>query len=316
MDYPKGIREVYLQLPADLNPGIGTLAEELTQGERHPFARAKAIESHLSTQFEYTLTGEQGTEDPLADFLLKTRAGHCEYFASGMVVLLRSLGIPARMANGFYGGAWNEFGQYYAIRQGDAHAWVEAYFPGYGWLTFEPTPPAGTLVPPSNDWGASLQSYLDSMKLQWFKWVIEYDLEKQIAVFRELGKKLGGLGGRGGEEFGDQTEQVKDWLEDSVSQKNIGLTVLFTLGFGVGLLLLVIGVRNMRKGGEGDRRKARDAWRKWRRWMGYAGEPQTTSSTPEELVAEMRENGWRSWGMPSGWLERFRMSRSGWNRPG
>ena len=109
VDYPKGIREVYLQLPADLNPGIGTLAEELTkanapirpgQGDRESF-----------TQFE-TLTGEQGTEDPLADFLLKTRAGHCEYFASGMVVLLRSLGIPARMANGFYGGAWNEFGQY------------------------------------------------------------------------------------------------------------------------------------------------------------------------------------------------------------
>ena len=59
-------------------------------------------------------------------------------------------------------GAWNDFGQYYAIRQGDAHAWVEVYFPGYGWLTFEPTPPSGALAPNETDWTTRIQSWMDS----------------------------------------------------------------------------------------------------------------------------------------------------------
>ena len=99
--------------------------------------------SYLRRNFRYTLklTGTPG-RDPLAHFLFETRAGHCEYFASAMAVMLRAIGIPSREVNGFLPGEYNDLGGDYIVRASDAHSWVEAYFPGSGWITFDPTPPA------------------------------------------------------------------------------------------------------------------------------------------------------------------------------
>ena len=102
--YPPDIAQIYLQLPETLDPKIAPFAREVIADAANAFDKAKAVERHLSTQFTYSLEGNKDPADPLADFLLKSRSGHCEYFASGMVIMLRSLGIPARMANGFYGG--------------------------------------------------------------------------------------------------------------------------------------------------------------------------------------------------------------------
>ena len=99
---------------------------------RTPYDKAIAIENFLRSRFTYTLelSGKPG-DDPLAHFLFETHAGHCEYFASAMTIMLRTLGIPAREVNGFLPGEFNDLAGDYIVRASDAHSWVEAYFPGH-----------------------------------------------------------------------------------------------------------------------------------------------------------------------------------------
>ena len=139
----------YLQLPEDLPRRIGDLARSVTEGEAHPFDQAVAIESFLR-QIPYTLTPPPtpADRDFVDFFLFSAQQGYCVYHASAMVVMLRELGIPARFVEGYAIPASTPFtldarGRYvYEVRNTQAHAWVEAYFPGYGWVTFDPTPRA------------------------------------------------------------------------------------------------------------------------------------------------------------------------------
>ena len=86
--------------------------------------------------------------DPVADFLFNVKAGHCEYFATAMAVMLRTRGVVARVVNGFLPGEYNEAAGAYTVRQSDAHSWVEVYFPETrSWVTFDPTPSAGRVEP-------------------------------------------------------------------------------------------------------------------------------------------------------------------------
>lgn len=178
-DYPARIRSLYLPLPAQ-QQGVVDLARSMTAGLDNPHDISVAIESALKSGWEYSLDSRHGDVDPLADFLLTNRTGHCEYFASGMVVLLRLLGVPARIVNGFYGGVRNDYGDYVALRRADAHSWVEVYFPGHGWVTFDPTPASALDMRRAGGFFASFTSAVDAMRLTWYRWVVEYDLEKQF----------------------------------------------------------------------------------------------------------------------------------------
>src|ERR1051326_8613684 len=113
------------------------------------------------------------------------------YFASAFAVLARAAGIPTRQVNGFLGGEWNEYKGYVAVRAGDAHSWDEVYFPGAGWVTFDPTP-AGTssLGRGGTGWRAKLGRLMDTLRFQWTKWVIEYDLVAQLSLFKDVGRAL------------------------------------------------------------------------------------------------------------------------------
>ena len=185
-DYPPEIREIYLQLPPELNPRIPGLAQQITAGANNPYDKAIALESYLRGNFAYTLnlTGEPGA-DPLAHFLFETKAGHCEYFASAMTVMLRTLGIPSREVNGFLPGEYNDVAGDYIVRESDAHSWVEAYFPGSGWVTFDPTPAAGEQVSGAF---SRLALYMDWFQLAWNEWVINYDFSHQITLAKEVGQ--------------------------------------------------------------------------------------------------------------------------------
>src|SRR5205823_4276291 len=120
---------------------IPELARSLTAASLTDLERARAIERALRTGYGYTLELPATEEaDPLAHFLFSRRKGHCEYFASAMAVLLRSIGIPARLATGFQSGVYNSISDLWLIRTRDAHSWVEAWIPGRGWTTFDPTP--------------------------------------------------------------------------------------------------------------------------------------------------------------------------------
>src|ERR1035438_6262879 len=190
---PLAARELYLQLPS-LDARIAELARSFAAGGAGDLARARGIERHLRTGYGYTLElPDREVADPLANFLFARRKGHCEYFASSMAVMLRSLGIPARLATGFQSGVYNPVSGLWLVRASDAHSWVEAWIPGYGWTTFDPTPAdpnAGGLA-----WFTRVALYLDAAETFWQQWVVTYDLTRQgtLAYHMELGAQRVGI---------------------------------------------------------------------------------------------------------------------------
>ena len=182
-DYSESMRETYLQLPK-LDPRIPELAKQIMGRADNPYDKARALEIYLRAHYGYTLD-LSGTPppDPLAYFLFDKRAGHCEYFASAMTVMLRSAGIPARIVNGFLTGEYNDVGGDFIVRASDAHSWVEVFFPTYGWLTFDPTPAAQDEPPRMF---AQFARYWDWFQLQWNEWIINYDFVHQVTLAQNL----------------------------------------------------------------------------------------------------------------------------------
>jgi transglutaminase-like putative cysteine protease len=174
---PLQARSDYLQLPP-LDPRIPELARAMTAGAATDLDRARAIERRLRADYGYTLElPDHQVADPLAYFLFTRKQGHCEYFASAMTVMLRTAGIPARLATGFQSGVYNPITDFWLVRASDAHAWVEAWIPGRGWTTFDPTPPD------PNRHGSALLTklglYLDAAGTFWQEWVVSYDISRQ-----------------------------------------------------------------------------------------------------------------------------------------
>ena len=146
-EFPPAITLNYLQLP-NLDPRVPALARQVTASATTDYDRAVALERYLQNNFGYTLDlGTRIPSDPIAYFLFERKRGHCEYFASSMAVMLRTLHIPSRIVNGFRGGEFNDVTGSYIVRARDAHSWVEAYFPGHGWIQFDPTPAASFPAP-------------------------------------------------------------------------------------------------------------------------------------------------------------------------
>jgi len=178
--YSPEIQLPYLQLPPALDARIPQMARQVTASAGNNYDRAVVLERYLMTSFGYTLQLPRvAPKDPLADFLFVRKEGHCEYFASSMAIMLRTLGIPSRVVNGFRTSEFNDLSSNYVIRASSAHSWAEAYFPEYGWVTFDPTPGA----PPTGATGWSrLLLYVDAMASFWREWVVNYDTNHQRAL--------------------------------------------------------------------------------------------------------------------------------------
>lgn len=239
-DYPPAIRDTYLQLPT-IDPRIPELAAQITARDTTPYDKARSLEGYLRSHYGYTLD-LSGTPqaDPLAYFLFQKRAGHCEYFAAAMTVMLRTLDIPSRYINGFQTGEYNDVAGDLVVRASDAHSWVEAYFPGFGWLSFDPTPPSNE--PPPGLF-AQISHYWDWFELQWSEWVINYDFVHQITAAQNLGRFSRDWTERIRAEFSSirrrATSQLELW-QYRVSRSPAGRTEVF-LAFGVfvfGVLIL------------------------------------------------------------------------------
>jgi transglutaminase-like putative cysteine protease len=188
-----GARAQYVQLP-DMDRRIADLARTVTAGVPSDLERARAIERHLRTSYGYTLQlPDREVSSPLAYFLFTRKKGHCEYFASSMAVMLRAIGIPSRLATGFQSGVYNPISDLWLVRASDAHSWVEAWMPGLGWTTFDPTPPD----PNPNTFAllAEVALYLDAAETFWREWVVTYDLSRQgmLAYGMEQGARRMGI---------------------------------------------------------------------------------------------------------------------------
>jgi transglutaminase-like putative cysteine protease len=140
-DYPGEIRMAYLQLPQDLPARVRTLSTRIAGGEPDPYHKAIKIQTYLRENFEYDLTvGEvPAGRDAVDYFLFEMSGGFCSHYASSMAVMLRAVGVPARVAAGYAMGDFDPERQAYRVPESSTHAWVEVFFPGYGWVEFEPT---------------------------------------------------------------------------------------------------------------------------------------------------------------------------------
>jgi transglutaminase-like putative cysteine protease len=147
--YPQWVKDRYLEIPDGIKPKIQELAEKVSAGKDNPFDKASAITDYLRANIQYTLNLPAPPEnrDPVLWVLFDYKKGFCNYYASAEVLMLRSIGIPARMAVGFAQGEHQNGA--YIVRQRDAHAWPEVYFPGLGWVEFEPTVSQDALVRPA-----------------------------------------------------------------------------------------------------------------------------------------------------------------------
>lgn len=218
----------YLQLPTT-SPRMVALAHRLTDDARTPREKAEAVERYLRT-FRYTLTIESGgAEQPVEDFLFRTHAGHCEYFSTAMAILLRTVGVHTRNVTGFLGGTYNHFGRFYAIRQGDAHSWVEVYDPAVGWITFDPTPPSREPIVARTGLLAELDAMVEAFRARWRHYIVGFDLSTQLKLFQGA-FRLVEWSPEGGWMRGRARSQQRGVSTNQSEQKRPVRTVLIVLG--------------------------------------------------------------------------------------
>ncbi len=184
LHYPHSLAIRYLQLPT-LSPSVAELALRVAGEATTPYSKMVAVHRHLLNSYRYSLdVGNTMSPHPIEDFLFKRKTGYCEHFATAMVIMLRELGVPARLVTGFLATEWNNFGHYFTVRQRDAHAWVEVYFPNSGWITMDPTPDSG-FIESSSSWN-TIQSIGQSFELHWDRLFIRYSARDQLAIFYSL----------------------------------------------------------------------------------------------------------------------------------
>jgi protein-glutamine gamma-glutamyltransferase len=282
---------------------------------------ARAVEAYLrdSHQFQYSLNPVRRTPglDPVEDFVTEHRSGHCEYFASALALMLRSLGIPARLAIGFKGGEWNSAGHYYQIRELHAHAWVEAYVgpealptslannaqakKNGAWLTLDPTPSRSVEDEYDSVFGiGAVKRMLDLTQLVWTNYVLGMDSQRQqetiyIPLVEQLENALRGLAGQEGR------QRLRDWLARHVAPR-LGLSQgLFSwqglLTSMIGLLLL-IGTgrlikmvasyfgrwRSRRPAARGRSARRVEFYEQFEALLARYGMPRTPNQTPREFA--------------------------------
>jgi protein-glutamine gamma-glutamyltransferase len=176
-----GFSDIFLQLPDVLDPRVARLAARITQGLPTFAAKAAAIRHHLLTTFTYTLDQPNtGKQDPLASFLFDDRRGHCEYFATAFALLLRLNGIPSRVVGGYMGGSWDSSADLVVFTGSNAHAWVEWYEPGRGWVVDDATPPVDARLL------SGIATMLERARRFWDDEVVDFGLEQQAQIFSSV----------------------------------------------------------------------------------------------------------------------------------
>jgi hypothetical protein len=170
----------YLQVPS----GIGKVSQftrEIIGRTVNDIDKASEIERHLKANYTYSLSSRKPPAgmSPVDDFLFNEKRGYCEHYASAMVLMLRAIGIPARIVTGFYGGEFNEYGGYIIVRQSDAHSWVEAAIDGR-WRLFDPTPAV------VERYVSGVGHFLDMLRMTWNRYVVAFSSSDQKEIIRTL----------------------------------------------------------------------------------------------------------------------------------
>ncbi len=202
--------ERYLQLPLPGQEDTGKIkafTTELIANEKTKYKAVRKIEAHLRRNYRYTLNPKKGAgKTPLSDFLFYAKEGFCEQYATSMVIMLRTIGVPSRIVTGYVQGQWNDIGNYLLLRQRDTHSWVEAYLPysfskssprtlnnkteRMAWIRFDPTASEGLVTPVKS---SRLALYIDALKWRWTRNIVNYTIDDQIETAITLKHRTNGL---------------------------------------------------------------------------------------------------------------------------
>jgi transglutaminase-like putative cysteine protease len=297
-DYPPQILANYLRLPA-LDPRVAHLAEQVSKSADNSFDKAMAIENHLRTRYAYTLElPYTEAKDPIADFLFVRKRGHCEYFASSMAVMLRTVGIPSRVVNGFRSNEFNDITGNYVIRAKDAHSWVEAYFPSYGWQTFDPTP--GGNEDSAGGWNR-VSLYVDALASFWRDWVVSYDSTHQYMLGQNAVSGTRGMWENARRWAHDHYESMLRWARHSQDRVEHSPTRWMVIGAIVVIALIILGnlarllravrERWLRAHPERSPDQAAAVWyARMARTLARRGMEKSATQTPREFVRKIEDD--------------------------
>ncbi len=267
--YPAWVAERHLQLPETVTPQTIELAAQLTATFDNPFDKTIAVRDYLRENITYNDQIDAPPEgvDPVHYALFDTREGYCNYYASAMVVMLRSQGIPARVVSGYAQGEYDEASRSYRVRASNAHTWVEVYFPQYGWIQFEPTASIPLVERPETAGGGDAFAspvVPDSVD----------DLARTLAENELLSQSenLGDL-------LNDPAQQSGGFLENLPLWQLAGAALILLL---VVVLLLIARRLNLRV--EGDVERSYQRLGSWSGWLGVTHSP---GATPYERAEQM-----------------------------
>lgn len=252
----------YLQVPAGQDRRIFDLAYAVSSSAKNRYDKAAAVERYLQTKYAYTLEQAAAGDEPLSDFLFNVRRGHCEYFATAMVMMLRTQGIAARLVNGFHGGDHNDMTGITVIRQRHAHSWVEVYFPTTKvWVTFDPTPFSdSTEIGRFDGFGGTISKYLDAIQAVWIEYFVAFDGQGQRSATRTFRGAITGYQETISSYAMHSSAVLKEWWSEVRGDKGlaaslaaIGWLAAYVSGLVVGIALLAWICRKIVK------------WKVWRR---------------------------------------------------
>lgn len=182
---PPKLQARYLEVPEGYER-IAELAQSIAGDFERPIEKAQRIEAFLRGGGGYRYSLEQPStdgKDPLHVFLFEAKAGHCEYFSTAMAIMMRSVGLPARNVTGFLGADYNPYGGYYAVRNGNAHSWVEVLIADK-WVTFDPTPASREVSTVTAGLVAKLRQMMDALRVRWAEYVVEFNIRDQARALR------------------------------------------------------------------------------------------------------------------------------------
>ncbi len=294
---PEAFRDRYLEVPPDYED-IALLARQVAGDLTDPTAQARRIEAYLRSSLRYTLEQPDTTgKDPLHVFLFEAKAGHCEYFSTAMAMMMRSLGVPARNVTGFLGADFNPYGNYYAVRNGNAHSWVEIH-DGTRWLTFDPTPVSAQRAGVPSGLAIKFRQMVDALRVRWAQYVVEFNIRDQTRALRGIAgwfKSLRDKGNNFGKRPADATG--KDGPMEGISfQPDWRWFIAVMSVFGVGVLIRRW-QRKRRRQDQAGRRLDPDRDRAVRLYLALegslrkVGQPRPPGVTPREHAAQLRTDG-------------------------
>ena len=296
-DVPEKLATRYLEVPEGYER-ISELAQSIVAAEQAPIEKAQRIEGYLRSGGGYRYSLEQpDTEgrDPLHVFLFEARAGHCEYFSTSMAIMMRSLGLPARNVTGFLGADYNPYGGYYAVRNGNAHSWVEVLIDGQ-WVTFDPTPASRQVSAIQSGFAVKLRQMMDALRVRWAEYVVEFNIRDQARALRGLAAWYRSLrGNRGGAQTETGPEANEDGFDVPLSADWRWFVGIMSV-FGVGVVLVRWNQKRRRHSRAGrrldpDKDRAVRLYLLLEESLRRAGEARPPDVTPAEHADKLRHCG-------------------------